>query len=351
MIFKRLTGLALALAATFSFVATAPVQAATVSIQVNGQPISFDQPPIERAGRVFVPLRGVFERLGASVVYSNGLINAQGNGRNISLRIGSQQATVNGQNQYIDVAPFLVGARTLVPLRFVAQALGATVNYNGSNRTVYINNGGGNGNGSYVPPTNASFHLVSEHPAPGGSVGNLHPQITASFSEPVNRDSLRVYINGADVTSSAYTNSGGSGFTVIDPNTLASGTNRVRVVGDTSAGQRFDTGWSFTASDNGTAPNYLRNITPANNTQTSGGFTLRGATRPGATIHVIGEASATAFGVFPISTGSFNQTATADGNGQFSVPISLNKVNGGHIRLVVTSTYNGASVTRTLDYT
>ena len=50
-------------------------------------------------GRVFVPLRGVFEQLGASVVYSNGTIDANGNGRDISLQIGSTQATVNGQPQ------------------------------------------------------------------------------------------------------------------------------------------------------------------------------------------------------------------------------------------------------------
>ncbi|HEV7179145.1 MAG TPA: copper amine oxidase N-terminal domain-containing protein, partial [Candidatus Baltobacteraceae bacterium] len=86
--------------------ALAPAFAASVSVIVNGQQVSFDQPPIERTGRVFVPLRGVFERLGASVVYGNGVINATGNGRNISLRIGSTQATVNGQSQNLDVAPF-----------------------------------------------------------------------------------------------------------------------------------------------------------------------------------------------------------------------------------------------------
>src|SRR5580700_2428677 len=91
---------------------------AAVTIVVNGATVSFDQPPIERGGRVFVPLRGVFERLGASVVYDNGTINATGNGRNVQLKIGSTRAIVNGVTQQLDVAPFLVGARTLVPLRF-----------------------------------------------------------------------------------------------------------------------------------------------------------------------------------------------------------------------------------------
>src|SRR5581483_4065550 len=148
-ILKRAGALALT-AALFGSVLSAPARAQAVNVVVNGGTITFDQPPIERAGRVFVPLRGVFERLGASVVYYNGDINATGNGRNVHLHIGSTQATVNGQSVFMDVAPFLVGARTLVPLRFVAQALGANVNWNQGNNTVYIQ---GSGSAStYVPP-------------------------------------------------------------------------------------------------------------------------------------------------------------------------------------------------------
>jgi len=137
-------GLAVAGAAALSLPAKADV-----NVVVNGQSVGFDQPPITRAGRVFVPLRGVFERLGASVVYDNGQINATGSGHNISLRIGSTQATIDGQTQYVDVAPFVIGSRTLVPLRFVAQALGAAVAWDQNSQTVRINGGG---NGGYTPP-------------------------------------------------------------------------------------------------------------------------------------------------------------------------------------------------------
>lgn len=44
--------------------------AQTAAVYVNGRLIHFDQPPIERGSRIFVPLRGVFENLGASVVYN-----------------------------------------------------------------------------------------------------------------------------------------------------------------------------------------------------------------------------------------------------------------------------------------
>jgi hypothetical protein len=111
---------------------------AQVAVTINGGAVDFSPPPIIQAGRVFVPLRGVFEQLGATVVYSNGTINATGNGRNISLQIGSTQATINGQPETIDVAPFIIGASTFVPLRFVSEALGASVNWDNEDRIVSI---------------------------------------------------------------------------------------------------------------------------------------------------------------------------------------------------------------------
>ena len=111
---------------------------AQVAITINGQEVDVAPPPLISAGRVFVPLRGVFENLGASVVYSNGQINATGNGRDISLQIGSTQATVDGSPVTIDVAPFIVGASTFVPLRFVSEALGASVDWDDTNRIVAI---------------------------------------------------------------------------------------------------------------------------------------------------------------------------------------------------------------------
>ncbi|HTA38156.1 MAG TPA: stalk domain-containing protein, partial [Candidatus Acidoferrales bacterium] len=137
-----------------------------VAVVVNGQTMSFDQPPIVQAGRVFVPLRSIFQQLGASVVYANGQINATGRGRTVALTIGSTQATVSGQPVTLDVAPFVVGSRTLVPLRFVAQSLGASVSWNDADSTVTIRSG--NGGGYRVSNANANqnynTNYVSEAP-------------------------------------------------------------------------------------------------------------------------------------------------------------------------------------------
>jgi len=135
--------------AVFAFILLfgAPAQA-QVSITINGNPVNVYPAPIVQTGRVFVPLRGIFENLGASVVYSNGQINATGNGNDISLQIGSTQATVNGSPQIIDVAPFIIGASTYVPLRFVSQALGAGVSWDNANQVVAITLAESN-NGNY----------------------------------------------------------------------------------------------------------------------------------------------------------------------------------------------------------
>jgi hypothetical protein len=139
---------------------------AQVTVDVNGSPINFSSAPIVQDGRVFVPLRGVFERLGASVDYSDGTINATGNRRTVRLQIGSTQATINNQSDIIDVAPFIVGATTYVPLRFVSQALGASVDYDNSNRVVSIRLSGAEPDNSYVASADDEDVDIAPPPIP-----------------------------------------------------------------------------------------------------------------------------------------------------------------------------------------
>jgi hypothetical protein len=136
-----------ALAVPLAVALAAAPAAADVAITIDGNPTTVSPAPIIQAGRVFVPLRGVFEQLGASVVYANREINATGNGHVISLNIGSTQATIDDQPQTIDVAPFIIGASTYVPLRFVSQALGATVNWDQPDQVVMIVTSGGSAAG------------------------------------------------------------------------------------------------------------------------------------------------------------------------------------------------------------
>jgi len=104
-----------------------------VRVVVNGEELTFPaQQPIRRNGRVLVPLRGIFERLGASVNWNpdTEVITARKAGVRVQLAIGQNDASVNGRDVTLDVPASLVNGSTMVPLRFVSEALGADVTWN-----------------------------------------------------------------------------------------------------------------------------------------------------------------------------------------------------------------------------
>lgn len=130
----------LALAMTGSLVSVAPVEAQAIQVLVDSTQVFFDQPPVVVGGRVLVPLRGVFERLGAFVQWNpvNNSVLAGRGSTQVQLTIGSTQAFVNGRAVLLDVPAMIVRGRTLVPLRFVSEAMGARVDWDPSSRTVMI---------------------------------------------------------------------------------------------------------------------------------------------------------------------------------------------------------------------
>jgi hypothetical protein len=203
---------------------------------------------VQQAGRVYVPLRGVFEALGASVVYQNGTINATERGHSIQLHIGSSQALVNGQNETLDSPPFVQGSRTLVPLRFVAEALGAAVAWNNNTSTVRITGGANDRMNQAAPraqqpqPMAPSAYVVDRHPV-GEVSGGPMPAISARFAEPVQHGTIRVYLDGRDITSAVDFSERGFEWTPGHP--LDRGPHHVRVAGTTRDGATFDTGWDF----------------------------------------------------------------------------------------------------------
>ncbi len=97
---------------------------------------------VVRSGRAFVPLRAVFEWLGADVHYANGTITAVRGGDVVTLTVGSTQAGKNGHAITLDAAPFVTGGKSFVPLRFVAEALGAAVNYSAAQGNVTVSHAG-----------------------------------------------------------------------------------------------------------------------------------------------------------------------------------------------------------------
>jgi len=103
--------------------------------------LTFDQAPVNISGRVMVPLRVIFEELGAVVTWDRATqrITVQKEQNTLTLTIGSSQATTHGTAiTILDQPPIIIGGRVMVPLRFVSEATGAQVVWEAATRTVYI---------------------------------------------------------------------------------------------------------------------------------------------------------------------------------------------------------------------
>jgi len=311
MMLRNVAALA-ALLASSPLVAAA--QTAPVTVSVNGTAVAFDQPPVERVGRVYVPLRGVFERLGASVVYEGGKITATRGSTTVALQIGSNASLVNGATVGLDAPPFLIGARTLVPLRFVAQALGASVNYDGSTRTVAITQTAAAAPVVVTPVPQAALSLVRILPVPNGTVRGTRPEISATFSRAVDANAVHVRLDGRDVTPSAYVST--RAFSFVPGYDLPFGQHQASVTAPGLAQT-----WSFAVVPQA-APNTFRDVSPPNGAAVPNTFTVQGYTRPGARVHIVATASALV-GFATVNENTVTADALADANGHFARTISV----------------------------
>lgn len=139
------------------FQLTAPARADfnhDVKVLVDGREVGFpDQKPFidSLAGRAYVPLRFVSEALGGAVDWDQETRTAGVNksGTRVLMQVGSKSPTVDGQVRVIDAAALLINGRTVVPLRFIGECLGAAVEWDAENRIVRITTPAPNPN---VPP-------------------------------------------------------------------------------------------------------------------------------------------------------------------------------------------------------
>lgn len=124
-----------------TLLAAFPAVAQDISVFVDGNVVNFGGvPPESKGGRLLVPLRGVFEALGAVVDYdvSTRTIEALRGDTRLKLTLGSTLAFVNGQQVTLETPAETSLGRTMVPLRFVGEAFGANVNWNAQTRSVVI---------------------------------------------------------------------------------------------------------------------------------------------------------------------------------------------------------------------
>lgn len=159
---KAVAAVLMAAVCALAFVPAQPAQAdQNVRVYLNNREITnMDQPPIIVDGRVLVPMRAIFEAMSCEVTWNdaNQSIVATNMFRTVVMVINSTiivaadtsewenaiqtnldtQIFAERHASYIDVPPLIYNGRTLVPLRAVADAMEADIQWDGNARAVYI---------------------------------------------------------------------------------------------------------------------------------------------------------------------------------------------------------------------
>ena len=122
--------------------ATTPASTSGTSpkVYLDNQLLSFEVPAIIENGRTLVPLRAIFEAMGAQVDWNDSTrtVVATKPGTRVILALGSIAPTVNGKTWNLDVPAIIKNNRTLAPLRFVGEAFGGKVSWDDASKTVHI---------------------------------------------------------------------------------------------------------------------------------------------------------------------------------------------------------------------
>lgn len=122
-------------------------QAADIGIFYNGEKMELDAGAYIKNDRTMVPVRGIFEAVGANVTWdeeTQTVMIAKADGDDVTfifLQVGTDTAFVNSNQVQLDSPAEISSDRAMVPLRFIMENLGASVSWNAEERTVSIAKG------------------------------------------------------------------------------------------------------------------------------------------------------------------------------------------------------------------
>ena len=115
-------------------------KSADIAVKVNGKTVGFpDQPPVVQNERTLVPVRFVAEALGYDVAWNQADNSVGIDGGKIVLYIGTNTAKIDGKTVTLDVKSTVVHNRTMVPLRVVVETLDCSVDWIAETKTVLVN--------------------------------------------------------------------------------------------------------------------------------------------------------------------------------------------------------------------
>lgn len=141
--YKKIMTMIMALTIIFSNSFSMKSEAArAIKLFVNGEDITKLTSPIIEDDRTLVPIRFISEEIGATVTWDNAnrTVSVEKDGKSFLLRIGSRLVEHNNGGSYelTDVAPKIINDRTFVPLRLVSNALNININWDEANRYVLV---------------------------------------------------------------------------------------------------------------------------------------------------------------------------------------------------------------------
>lgn len=316
-------------AAVLAATLAVPVLAQPIVAKLDGRALQFDQPPMMMGGRVMVPLRGIFESLGANVRFepASQRIFATRGSQSVQLTLGSNQAMVDGQPVILDTPAASVGGRTMVPLRFVSEALGTEVRWQESTQTVFLTTPGASSDATPPPPQQAPQPKqpprlsAVNHNARGSLNGGDQLVVSATGARNGNAtfDILGVVDNQpmAEVQPGEYRGN----FTVPNRLRVNKGTLLVHLRKNGQVSQ-LEASRPVTFNTQRQQPQAGRldigrlNLRPGQPVRAV--FDVQGQTMAGANIQITGRS--------PRFPGTLQAAGSADGNGRFTIQVNASAV-------------------------
>lgn len=169
-----------------------------IKIIINGNNLSFEQPPIIENGRVLVPVRETFEALGVELQWipEAQKVLATKDNKNISLTIGSNQMYIDDETLIeLDTPAKILENKTLVPLRAVSEAFDATVQWDENTKTATIEN---NGSELKIDKLSKIFEIKADDNAVIMKLNYDYPSIDNPNDDPIIDEFNNTYRKMAD---------------------------------------------------------------------------------------------------------------------------------------------------------
>lgn len=109
-------------------------------VLIGKKPLVFDSAPVIVNNRVLVPMRTIFDQMGAKIEWddSKKQVTAVKGNKTVKLRIGDTVANINDSEIMLDSPAIIVNGRTMIPIRFICSSLDVEVNWSDKDKTVNI---------------------------------------------------------------------------------------------------------------------------------------------------------------------------------------------------------------------